>query len=192
MERVRFLAPVGGNDHAHRERGAILVRAQRAEIVGDALGQHRHDAVGEIDRVAAVKRFAVERGAWPHVMRDVGDGDREDEPARIVGIGVDRGVDRVVMVLGVGRVDGHERKLAPVFTAVFERCGLCGIGFGLNGDGERVRNAVGVDRDQADRPGAGRGGGDTGLISPPIGNPAISFSSATSRTNAATSPGRRC
>ena len=37
--------------------------------------QHRHDAVGEIDGVAALVRFAVERGARRHVMRDVGDGD---------------------------------------------------------------------------------------------------------------------
>ena len=75
MERVAALAPVRADHHAHGERRAVLVRAQRAQIVRDALGQHRHDAVGEIDRIAAHQRLAVERGAGRHVVRDVGDRD---------------------------------------------------------------------------------------------------------------------
>ncbi len=110
MEAVRALAAVGADDHAHRERGAILAGPQRAQIVGDALRQHRHDAVGEIDRVAAHERLAVERGARPHVMGDVGDRDADDEAAGIFrdrGRGV--GVHGVVVILGVGRIDGDER-----------------------------------------------------------------------------------
>ena len=61
VELVRALAPVGAEDHTHRERRAVLERTQRAEVVRDALGQHRHDPVGEIDRVAALERLAVER-----------------------------------------------------------------------------------------------------------------------------------
>ena len=54
------LAPVGAERHAHRKRRPILERTQRAEIVRDALRQHRHDAVGEIDRVPALERLAIE------------------------------------------------------------------------------------------------------------------------------------
>ena len=48
-------------DHAHGEAGPLLAPLQRAQVVGDALGQHRHDAVGEVDGVAAALRLAVER-----------------------------------------------------------------------------------------------------------------------------------
>ncbi len=84
VEGVRALAAVGADHHAHGERGAVLARPQRAQIVGDALRQHRHHAVGEIDRVAAHQRLAVERRAGRHVMGDVGDGDGDDEAAVIV------------------------------------------------------------------------------------------------------------
>ena len=112
MKAVRPLAPVGAENHPHRERRPVLQRTQRAEVVGDALGQHRHDAVGEIDRVAALERVAVERRAGPDVGRDVGDGDGDDEAAGVGGIGIGRRVDGVVVVLGVGRIDGDERQAA--------------------------------------------------------------------------------
>ena len=83
MEAVAELAAVGGEDHADGERRAVLAFAQRAEVVRDALGQHRHDAVGEIDRVAALQRLAVERRARPHIPGDIGDGDGDDEAARV-------------------------------------------------------------------------------------------------------------
>ena len=129
VEAVALLAPVGADDHAHRERGAVLARAQRAQVVGDALGQHRHDAVGEIDRIAALQRFLVERGAGPDVPGDVGDRDGQHEAAGIGGVLVGRGVHRVVVVLGVGGIDGDERQRAPVL-AMGERRGLGGVGLG--------------------------------------------------------------
>ena len=107
---MRALAPVGAEHHPHRERRPIFLRTQRAEIVRDALGQHRHDPVGEIDRVAALERLPVQRRAGPHVGRDVGDGDGDDEAAGVGGIGIGLGVDGVVVVLGVGRIDGDERQ----------------------------------------------------------------------------------
>ena len=117
MKACDALAAVGADHHPHGERGAILAGPQRAQIVGDALRQHRHDVVGKVDRVAADQRFAIERGAGPHVMRDVGDGDRQDEAAAIVRIGVRLGMHRVVVILGVGRIDGDERQRAPVLAA---------------------------------------------------------------------------
>jgi len=97
-------------DEQPGERGAVFVRTQRAKIVGDALGQHRHHAVGEIDRIAAHQRLAVERRAGRHVMGDVGDGDGDDEAALVVGRRVGLGVHGVVVILGVGWIDGDKRQ----------------------------------------------------------------------------------
>ena len=144
------LAPVGAQDHAHREGGAILGRTQRAQIVGNALGQHRHDAVGEIDRIAALLGFLVERGARAHVMRDVGDRDGEDEAAGIGRVRIRRRMDRVVVVPGVGRIDGHERKIAPVLPMGHGR-GPRGLGVGERGRRKHMRDVVRGERDEADR-----------------------------------------
>ncbi len=70
------------------ERAARLARHQRTQVVGDALRQHRHDAVGEVDRVAADQRIAIERRAGPHIEGDIGDGDADDVAALVVRIGI--------------------------------------------------------------------------------------------------------
>ena len=59
-------------------------------------------------------------------------------------------MNRVVVILGVGRIDGDERQLAPVLAAL-QRRGLCRFGLAQRGGRKRLRNLVGVDRDQADR-----------------------------------------
>ena len=71
-------------------------------------------------------------------------------PPGLFGIGIGRGVHRVVVILGVHRIDGDERKLAPILTAG-KAGGLCGLGFGERVAAEEVRNAMGVDGDEADR-----------------------------------------
>ena len=149
METVRSLAAVVRDHHPHRER-ARGSPAQRAQIVGDAFGQHRHHAIREIHRVAALQRLAIQRRARPHIEGDIGDRDGDDVAAFIVGIGVRLGMDRVVMVLGVGRIDGDQRQVAPVFAAR-ERCRLAPLRLRATRPEEGLRNFVGVDRDQADR-----------------------------------------
>ncbi|MNS90181.1 hypothetical protein D3C72_1242190 [compost metagenome] len=136
--------------HPHRKGRAVDAFLQRAEIVGDALRQHRHDAVGEIDGVATLQRLAVQRRTGPHIPGDIGNGDGDDDAVRIVGRRVGLGIDRIVMVLGVGRIDGYERQVAPVL-AVRHAGRLGGIRLGKNVRGEDMRNAVGMDRDHRDR-----------------------------------------
>ncbi len=146
-ERLRPSAPI-------TMRTASAARssfgAQRAQIVGDALGQHRHHAVGEIDRIAAHERLAVERRAGRDVMSDVGDGDGDDEAACVAGAVVRRGMHRVVMILGVGRIDGDERQAAPILAAG-ELRRLCAVRLTQRVGAEHLRDRMGVDRDQADR-----------------------------------------
>ena len=59
MECMRALAAVGADHHAHRKCRAILLWAQRAQIVGDVLRQHRYDAIGKVDRIAALGGGAI-------------------------------------------------------------------------------------------------------------------------------------
>ena len=61
-------------------------------------------------------RLAIERRARPHVMGDVGDGDGADEAAGVLRVLVRGGVNRVVVVLGVGRIDGDQRQVAPILA----------------------------------------------------------------------------
>ena len=136
------LRPVSAEDHAHSERRPVFERAQRAEVVRDALGQHRHDPVGEIDRVAAFQRLAVERRPGPHIGGDVGDGDGDDKAAGIGRVGVGLGVDGVVVVLGVRRVDGDQRQLPPVLARRREAGGARGLGLFQRGGREHMRDMV--------------------------------------------------
>ena len=84
-------------------------------------------------------------------MRDVGDGDRDDMSARIALVRIGLGVDGVVVVLGVGRVDGDERQFAPVLAAGARRCGLGGLRLRDHGLRKSMRDFVRVDGDDADR-----------------------------------------
>jgi hypothetical protein len=95
-----------------RDAGAILVRLQRAEAVGERLRQHRDDAVGKIDRVAALQRLAVERVARLDVVGHVGD--RDDGAKATIRQGLRIGPDRIVEIAGVGTVDGHEIEVAEI------------------------------------------------------------------------------
>ncbi len=69
------------------------------------------------------------------------------QPPAFFGVGVGLGVDGVVVVAGVDRVDGDERQVAQVVAAL-QRRRLGGLGLGLGVLGEAGRDAVGVDGDQ--------------------------------------------
>jgi hypothetical protein len=60
-------------------------------------------------------------------------------------------VHRVIVILGVRRIDGDEGHLAPIL-AVFESRWLRGLRFGDQRAAEHMGDAVSVDRDQAERP----------------------------------------
>ena len=104
--------------HLDRHAGAVLVRAQRAQVVRQRLRQHRDDAVGEIDRVAALAGCPVERVAGPHVPGDIGDRHQQPVAAGIGRVVVGRGPDRIVEIAGVLAVDGDEVDVAQVGAAL--------------------------------------------------------------------------
>ena len=82
-------------------------------------------------------------------MRDVGDGDGDDMAAGILRIGIGYGMHRVVVILGVGRIDGDEGHVAPVLAAG-QRRRARRLGFVEHRARKRMRNVVGMDGDQAD------------------------------------------
>ena len=84
-------------------------------------------------------------------MRDVGDGDADEMAARIARVRIRHGMHRVVVILGVGRIDSDEGHVAPVLAS-FPRRGACGLRFGDERVAEHLRDAVSMDRNQADRP----------------------------------------
>ncbi len=150
VECVADLAAFLGKDHAHGKRRTVFTLAQRAEIVGNPLRQHRHDAVGEIDGIAALQRLAVERSTGPDIPGDISNRDGDDHAIRIVGRGVKLGIDRVVMVLRIGRIDGDQRYLAPVL-AMRHRRGLGRFRSLHHVLREDMRNAMRIDGDHRDR-----------------------------------------
>jgi hypothetical protein len=150
-EAMRALAPVGAEHHPHGQAGAVLAIAKRTEAVGQAFGQHRLHPVGEVDAVALVARGAVQGGVGADVGRDVGDGDPDDPAAGVARIVVGLGVDGVVVVAGVGRVDGDQGNVAQVLAAGQGRR-LGGLGLGLGLLREAHGDAVGVDGDQRGGP----------------------------------------
>ena len=93
-----------------RETETRLVGAQRAELVRESFGEHRHGAVHEIDRRAAFDGLVVDRGVGLDVVRDIGDV-HADLPDAVAYLAHREGV---VEVLGVGRVDGEGHDLAEV------------------------------------------------------------------------------
>ena len=132
------------------EAGAVDTGLQRAKLVRQCLWQHRHDAVGEIYRVAAPLRLAVERAAGEHIRGDIGNRDDQMPAAGVLPIGVGLGPDGIVKIARVAAVDRHQRQAAQIRPALNadRRCRrrLCQRLMGKLG-----RDVVGRDRQQADR-----------------------------------------
>ena len=87
-------------------------------------------------------------------MRHIGNRHPQDIAARIAWVFIGMGMDGVIPVAGIHRVDGHQRQMAQVF-AVAQRRGFGAVGLGDHRIGELVGDAVLMDGNQADgaRPG---------------------------------------
>ena len=116
---------------------------QRAQLVAECLGQHRHHPLREVDRGATQLRFGIQRAAGLHVVRNVGDGDQQS----IAGA-FRFAPDGVVKVAGILAIDGDQRHFAQIDPIAF-------VGgsdpsrdagrLGQQGFGPFSRNAVGLD-----------------------------------------------
>ena len=93
-----------------REREPVLAGVERADAVGELLGQHRQHAVDEVDARRAQPRLVVDRRVPRHVVAHVGDVHAEKH-APVLGA---LDADRVVEVARVDRVDGEGEAVADV------------------------------------------------------------------------------
>ena len=106
--RAGYIAPPV-DPHVADHAQPVDLRLQRAEFIGQFLGQHRHDTVREIHRCAPAPRLRIDRIAAADVMRYVGDGHYQP-PA----ITCRLGIYGIVEIPGILTVDGDERDLSQV------------------------------------------------------------------------------
>ena len=145
-------------------RQAVDVRAQRAGVVRQRLGQHRLDRARHVDRGRAPVGLAVDRRAGAHVGRDVGDVD-PDAPV-LVAERLAR--DRVVEVAGGDGVDGEGRQVREVAAGDVGRADV--LGGALDPCGERAPQATIEHQRLDDVPGDVRAPEHAGdLVAPALG-----------------------
>ena len=93
---------------------AVHLRLQAANAVAQSLRQHGNDAIGEIDAVAPVVGFTVQRPARFHVGGDIGDMDTEAPAAA----GEPFDVDRVIEIARIVRVDRDDELVAQILASL--------------------------------------------------------------------------
>ena len=143
---------MGVDPHPDGQTGAVDMFVQGAQIARQDIGQHWHDAVGEIGGIAAPPRLAVKGAARRDVMGDIGNGHPDDMAAGIAGLIVGHGIDGIIAVARINGVDGDQGQIAQILAARHaHRRGL--VGLGNHRIGELVGDAVLVNGNQADGPG---------------------------------------
>ena len=108
-EAMPSLSPRAIKAHFHEKAAAIFARAQAAPAIGKRLGQHGHNAIGEINRIAARPGFAVQMAVRADIMRHISDGDR-DLPAGAVGFSM-YGIIEIARIIAINR---HQRQVAQI------------------------------------------------------------------------------
>ena len=63
--------------HLTHHRQAIHLRLERAQPVGQGLGQHRHHTLGKVHRIAALDSLFIQGHTGANVMRHIGNGDKQ-------------------------------------------------------------------------------------------------------------------
>ena len=95
---------------------------QAAQIARQSIGQHRHNAVGEIAGIAPLARLAVKGRVWRDVMGHIGDGDPQHKAACVRRVSIGFGADGIVVSNHGGRqLDGvlsSARALPAIADAV--------------------------------------------------------------------------
>ena len=108
-EAMPGLSPRAIKAHFNEKAAAIFARAQAAPAIGKRLGQHGHDAIGEINRIPARPGFAVQMAIGADIMRDIGNGDRHF-PAGAISFGM-HGIVKITRIIAINR---HQRQVAQI------------------------------------------------------------------------------
>ena len=110
VELVPHDRTVGVDFHQARLHEAIDARVEAADAGGELRRKHVNGALGKVHRRRALVAFLIERGAFGHVMRHVGD--VHAEPVMAVRQLLD--ADRIVEVARVLAIDGDRDRLTEI------------------------------------------------------------------------------
>ena len=130
------------------ERCTIDALFERTHFRREALGEHRHDAVGEVHTVPAPPRLAVKARSGADVERDVGNRDNRFPAAFVGRVIVGCRPDGIVMIARVSRIDRDDREVAQVFPPRAQRLPRNPHRFVQRFGRKHVGNAEFMDRDQ--------------------------------------------
>ena len=131
-------AAAGVKAHADGHGQAVLLRAQRADVVAEALRQHGNHAVHQVNRAGARPGVQVHGAAPRQIVRDVGNVDVQLKAT----VRQAAGANRVIKVARVGGVNGHAGHVAQVAAARLGRQGLPHRGHHVLGLRKRRRREV--------------------------------------------------
>ncbi|MNK34962.1 hypothetical protein D3C87_534750 [compost metagenome] len=115
VELVTGHAAGGGDGHLAHHAEAVNLRVQGAEAVGEHLRQHGHHELGEVDGVAALIGFGIQRSTGLHIGGHVRDGDPQAPAATALGFTE----DGVIEVAGIFPVYGDQRQGAQIDATLF-------------------------------------------------------------------------
>ena len=135
---------LGGDQHVADHAQALDIGVERAQTVGELLGQHRDDAAREVHAGGAVVGVHVDGAAGLHIVAHVGNG-HQQAPALAAPYLGRLAVHGVVEVARVLAVDGDQRHVGQVDALLFVlRAHLVGQGASLGQAvlGKLVRHAV--------------------------------------------------
>ena len=107
---------VGVDHHVGHQHQPVHLRVDRAQPVGELLGQHGNDPTREIHRGGALLGLGIQRAARAHIMTDIGNGHQQPPAAGLARLCISHGlaVDGIIKVAGVLTVDRHQRHVAQV------------------------------------------------------------------------------
>ena len=143
VEGDRGLLPARVELHADGLHQPVLVGLETADAVRQLLGEHGKHAVGEVDAGAAGAGFEVERAPGGHVVRHVGDCDRQ---AEALACGLDQhGVVEVARVLAVDGDDGEAAQVEAAGQRRRRHARRCAARGGGHLGRELARQVVGGD-----------------------------------------------
>ena len=149
VELVGMHLALGRDQHVADHAQAIHIGVQRAQAVGQLLGQHGNHAAREIDTGGAVVGIDVDGIAVLHIVAHIGNRHQQAPPLGTPDLGR-LAIHGIVEVARILAIDGAQRHIAQVHTAFAvlghdlfrQRLSRCQTGFR-----KHMRHAIFAHRD---------------------------------------------
>ena len=109
---------IGRDQHVADHAQPLHMRIQRAQAVGELLGQHRDHAARKVNAGGAIVGVDVNGAAGLHIVAHIGNG-HQQTPALAAPNACRFAINRIVKVAGVFAVDGHQGHIGEVNAVSF-------------------------------------------------------------------------